>query len=92
MSRRPSSSRTASTRSRARTGRPRQLTDYYVELVDAYPIVTIEDALAEDDWDGWKHLTEKLGTKIQLVGDDLFVTNPTRLQTASSAASRTRCW
>jgi len=55
------------------------LTDYYVELADAYPIVTIEDALAEDDWDAWKHLTEKLGKKIQLVGDDLFVTNPTRL-------------
>ena len=55
------------------------LTDYYVELADAYPIVTIEDALAEDDWDAWKHLTEKLGSKIQLVGDDLFVTNPTRL-------------
>ena len=56
-----------------------QLTDYYVELVDSYPIITIEDALAEDDWDAWKHLTEKLGAKIQLVGDDLFVTNPTRL-------------
>jgi enolase len=55
------------------------LTDYYVDLVDAFPIVTIEDALAEDDWDAWKHLTEKLGTKTQLVGDDLFVTNPTRL-------------
>jgi enolase len=56
-----------------------KLTDYYVELADAYPIITIEDALAEDDWDAWKHLTEKLGAKIQLVGDDLFVTNPTRL-------------
>jgi enolase len=56
-----------------------KLTDYYVELADAYPIITIEDALAEDDWDAWKLLTEKLGSKIQLVGDDLFVTNPTRL-------------
>ena len=56
-----------------------ELTDYYVDLVDSFPIVTIEDALAEDDWDSWKHLTEKLGTKTQLVGDDLFVTNPTRL-------------
>ncbi len=56
-----------------------KLTDYYIELADAYPIITIEDALAEDDWDAWKHLTEKLGSKIQLVGDDLFVTNPTRL-------------
>ena len=56
-----------------------KLTDYYVDLADNYPIITIEDALAEDDWDAWKHLTEKLGSKIQLVGDDLFVTNPTRL-------------
>ncbi|PRB04708.1 phosphopyruvate hydratase [Microbacterium sp. MYb64] len=56
------------------------LTDYYVGLVKDFPIVTIEDALAEDDWDGWKALTEKLGTQIQLVGDDLFVTNPERLQ------------
>ncbi len=57
-----------------------QLTDYFADLVDAYPIVTIEDALAEDDWDAWKALTDKLGSKVQLVGDDLFVTNPTRLQ------------
>ncbi|MFT4307446.1 MAG: phosphopyruvate hydratase [Microbacterium sp.] len=57
-----------------------QLTDYFADLVDSYPIVTIEDALAEDDWDAWKTLTEKLGTKVQLVGDDLFVTNPARLQ------------
>ena len=56
------------------------LTDYYVSLVKDFPIVTIEDALAEDDWDGWKALTEKLGSQIQLVGDDLFVTNPERLQ------------
>ncbi|MFC4140489.1 MULTISPECIES: phosphopyruvate hydratase [unclassified Microbacterium] len=56
------------------------LTDYYVGLVNDFPIVTIEDALAEDDWDGWKALTEKLGSQIQLVGDDLFVTNPERLQ------------
>ncbi|MCT9001324.1 phosphopyruvate hydratase [Microbacterium memoriense] len=56
-----------------------QLTDYYVELADAYPIVTIEDALDEDSWDAWGALTEKLGKKIQLVGDDLFVTNPERL-------------
>jgi len=56
------------------------LTDYYVGLVKDFPIVTIEDALAEDDWDGWKGLTEKLGSQIQLVGDDLFVTNPERLQ------------
>jgi enolase len=56
------------------------LTDYYVGLVKDFPIVTIEDALAEDDWEGWKALTEKLGSQIQLVGDDLFVTNPERLQ------------
>ncbi len=57
-----------------------KLTDYFADLVANYPIVTIEDALAEDDWDAWKSLTEKLGTKVQLVGDDLFVTNPVRLQ------------
>ncbi|MCK6067735.1 MULTISPECIES: phosphopyruvate hydratase [Microbacterium] len=56
-----------------------QLTDYYIELVDAFPIVTIEDALAEDDWENWTALTEKLGKRVQLVGDDLFVTNPQRL-------------
>ncbi len=54
--------------------------DYYVKLVKKYPIVSIEDGLAEDDWAGWKALTEKLGSKVQLVGDDLFVTNVTRLQ------------
>jgi enolase len=52
----------------------------YEKLVKKYPIVSIEDGLAEDDWDGWKELTTKLGKKIQLVGDDLFVTNVTRLQ------------
>jgi len=57
-----------------------ELTDYFADLVANYPIVTIEDALAEDDWDAWKALTEKLGSKVQLVGDDLFVTNPARLQ------------
>ncbi|WP_019181829.1 phosphopyruvate hydratase [Microbacterium yannicii] len=56
-----------------------ELTEYYVGLVNDYPIVTIEDALAEDDWDNWKALTDALGSKTQLVGDDLFVTNPTRL-------------
>ncbi|MGN8024675.1 phosphopyruvate hydratase [Microbacterium sp. 22242] len=56
------------------------LTDYYVGLAQDFPIVTIEDALAEDDWDGWKALTDKLGSQLQLVGDDLFVTNPERLQ------------
>jgi enolase len=53
---------------------------YYADLVARYPIVSIEDGMAEDDWDGWAHLTRELGQKIQLVGDDLFVTNPTRLR------------
>ncbi len=56
-----------------------QLTAYYAELVDAYPMVSIEDPLAEDDWDGWIALTATLGERVQLVGDDLFVTNPVRL-------------
>ena len=54
---------------------PAQLVDYYVTLVEKYPIISIEDGMDENDWDGWKLLTEKLGNKIQLVGDDLFVTN-----------------
>lgn len=52
---------------------------YYEMLCDKYPVISIEDGLAEDDWDGWKILTERLGGKIQLVGDDLFVTNTQRL-------------
>jgi enolase len=56
-----------------------ELADFYVELVDKYPIISIEDGLDENDWDGWKVLTEKLGKKVQLVGDDLFVTNTDRL-------------
>jgi enolase len=58
-----------------RTVTAEELVDYYVELCSKYPIVSIEDGLGEDDWDGWKVLTEKLGDKVQLVGDDLFVTN-----------------
>ena len=57
----------------------KQLTDYYADLVKAYPLVTIEDPLAEDDWKGWAQLTAELGDKVQIVGDDLFVTNPIRL-------------
>lgn len=53
--------------------------DYLAALCDDYPIISIEDGMSEDDWDGWKILTDKLGDRIQLVGDDLFVTNPTRL-------------
>ena len=56
-----------------------QLTAYWQKLCEKYPICSIEDGLSEHDWDGWVHLTEKLGKKIQLVGDDLFVTNPERL-------------
>jgi enolase len=55
------------------------LTAYYADLCDTYPIISIEDGLAEDDWDGWKALTDVLGDKVQLVGDDLFVTNPKRI-------------
>ncbi|TVP96921.1 MAG: phosphopyruvate hydratase [Acholeplasmatales bacterium] len=57
-----------------------ELTDFYATLVDKYPIVSIEDGLDENDWAGWKILTDKLGKKIQLVGDDLFVTNTTKLK------------
>jgi enolase len=56
-----------------------QMVDYYAGLAKKYPIVSIEDGMAEDDWDGWKELTQTLGEKIQLVGDDLFVTNTERL-------------
>ncbi|MDY0111077.1 MAG: phosphopyruvate hydratase [Candidatus Krumholzibacteria bacterium] len=57
-----------------------RLVEFYANLVDRYPIVSIEDGLAEDDWEGWGKLYEALGHRIQIVGDDLFVTNPTRLQ------------
>ena len=56
-----------------------EMINYYAELVNAYPLVSIEDPLDEDDWDGWKKMTSQLGSKIQIVGDDLFVTNPERL-------------
>ena len=58
-----------------------ELSDFYAELVNEFPIISIEDGLDENDWDGWVYLTEKLGKKIQLVGDDLFVTNTERLRT-----------
>jgi enolase len=57
-----------------------QLVDLYVELCERYPIVSIEDGLDQNDWNGWKQLTEKLGQRVQLVGDDLFVTNKQRLE------------
>ncbi|MGP1442382.1 MAG: phosphopyruvate hydratase [Anaerovoracaceae bacterium] len=56
-----------------------EMIDYYAELCAEYPIISIEDGLAEDDWEGWKLMTERLGNKVQLVGDDLFVTNTERL-------------
>ena len=59
---------------------PAQMVDFWNDWVKKYPIVSIEDGMAEDDWDGWKLQTEKMGDKIQLVGDDLFVTNTKRLQ------------
>ncbi len=58
----------------------KDMVKYYEKLADKYPIVSIEDGLAEDDWDGWKQLTDTIGSRVQLVGDDLFVTNTTRLQ------------
>lgn len=58
-----------------------EMTDYYVSLANKYPIISIEDGMAEEDWEGWRMLTEKLGDKVQLVGDDLFVTNTSRLKT-----------
>ena len=56
-----------------------QMIEYYASLVESYPLVSIEDPLNEEDWDGWGAMTERLGDKVQLVGDDLFVTNPVRL-------------
>ncbi|HQF03721.1 MAG TPA: enolase C-terminal domain-like protein, partial [Phycicoccus sp.] len=56
-----------------------EMIDYYAGLVETYPLVSIEDPLNEDDWEGWHAITERLGDQVQLVGDDLFVTNPERL-------------
>jgi enolase len=57
-----------------------QMIQYYVDLVQNYPIISIEDGLGEDDWEGWKRMTAELGDKIQIVGDDIFVTNPIRFE------------
>ncbi len=62
------------------TKSPEEMVGFYTELCEKYPIVSIEDGMDENDWEGWKHLTEAIGDKVQLVGDDLFVTNTTRLQ------------
>lgn len=59
---------------------PEKMVDYWVNWVNQYPIVSIEDGLAEDDWDGWRMITDQVGNRIQLVGDDLFVTNTNRLE------------
>lgn len=59
--------------------------DYYKGLVDSFPLISIEDPLAEDDWDGWAAITAELGSRVQLVGDDLFVTNPVRLERGIAA-------
>lgn len=56
-----------------------EMIDFYARLAEKYPIISIEDGLAEDDWDGWKQLTQRIGDKVQIVGDDLFVTNTERL-------------
>ncbi|CAN2042217.1 enolase [Candidatus Magnetomoraceae bacterium gMMP-15] len=58
----------------------KELVEYYVNLIDNYPIISIEDGLAENDWDGWKYMTDQVGNKIQIVGDDVFVTNPAILK------------
>ena len=63
-----------------KNGTTEEMIIYYKKLTEKYPIFSIEDGLFEDDWVGWKHLTEELGEKVQLVGDDLFVTNPKRLK------------
>jgi enolase len=63
-----------------RTLTPAEMVDYWAELCEAFPIVSIEDGMSEDDWDGWKLLTDRVGGAVQLVGDDLFVTNTARLQ------------
>jgi enolase len=68
-----------------------EMTAYYAELVAAYPLVSIEDPMNEEDWDGWKAITDALGAKVQLVGDDLFVTNPERLQRGIDTARPTPC-
>ncbi|HYY74644.1 MAG TPA: enolase C-terminal domain-like protein, partial [Solirubrobacterales bacterium] len=57
-----------------------ELADYWAGICDRYPVVSLEDGMAEEDWEGWRALTERLGDRVQLVGDDLFVTNPERLR------------
>jgi enolase len=63
-----------------RTLSPQEMADYWAQMAERYPIVSIEDGMDEEDWDGWKTLTDRLGDRVQLVGDDLFVTSPQRLR------------
>ncbi len=65
---------------RKRKRSSREMIDYYEQLLEKFPIISIEDGLAEDDWEGWKLMTKRLGRRVQLVGDDLFVTNPDRFK------------
>lgn len=67
--------------------RAAEMIEYYASLVAHYPLVSIEDPLSEDDWEGWKAITDALGSKVQLVGDDLFVTNPIRLERGISSGT-----
>jgi len=64
-----------------RTLTPSEMVNYYAELTDKYPIISIEDGMSQDDWDGWKELTERIGSRVQIMGDDLFVTDVKRLET-----------
>ncbi len=66
---------------------PEEMADYWASACDRYPIVSLEDGMDEEDWEGWKHLTERLGDSVQLVGDDLFVTNPARLKRGIESAT-----
>jgi len=75
-----------------KTRPPQEQAQYLAKLLVEYPIVSIEDAMSEDDWDGWKILTDLIGKKCQLVGDDLFVTNVTRLSRGLPMASPIRSW
>ena len=80
--RRPSSTATAAyeLKGEGRSLRPAELAEIWASWVDRYPIVSIEDGMAEDDWDGWRALTDAVGDRVQIVGDDLFVTNTERLE------------
>src|SRR5439155_5048749 len=67
-------------RSEGRSLKSGEMVRLFCDWVSRYPVISIEDGLAEDDWDGWRDLTEELGSRVQLVGDDLFTTNLTRLE------------